>query len=382
MKGEKHSRIPCAIVRGGTSKGVIIEKRYLPEDPILRDFIITDIFGSESHGQIDGLGGATPLTSKVAIVEKSDQPGIDVNYTFGQVCIESNDIDYSINCGNISAAVGLFSIQENLVPTQRLHTPIRILNTNSNRLITAQITNNDEITKAKEKDYLLSEASISLVFENPVGAKTGKLLPTGKVVDYIKLSNLRSIQVSVVDSGTVYIFIDAAQLQISGIEKILEIEKNTQLLQSLKKIKSKVRGLIFDNCKPQHINIKVALVSPAQPFKTEDGQKIKSGEIQIISKIVNFNKVHTAYAVTGAVCLSTAMLIKGTVIEKIQIGFKESSKKVRIGHPSGIIEAKLEYYRENQELVIKNINITRTARRIMDGFVYLKSPYQVNKYTK
>lgn len=382
MESEKHNRIPCAIVRGGTSKGVIIEKRYLPEDPILRDLIITDIFGSESHGQIDGLGGATHTTSKVAIVEKSDQPGIDVNYTFGQVCIESNDIDYSINCGNISAAVGLFSIQENLVPAQRLHTPVRILNTNSNRLITTQITNSDEIRKKKEKDYLLSEVSVSLVFENPVGAKTGKLLPTGKVVDTIKLSNQKTIQVSVVDSGTVYIFIDAAQLQMSGNEKILEFEKNTQLLQSLKEIKSKVRDLIFDNCKPQHINIKVALVSPAQLFKTEDDQKIKSGEIQVISKIVNFDKVHSAYAVTGAICLSTAMLIKGSVVEKLQIGFEESSKRVRIGHPSGIIEAKLEYYWKNKELVIKNINVTRTARRIMDGFVYLKSPYQSNTNTK
>lgn len=371
MIKQEYRRIPCAIFRGGTSKGIIINKQYLPDDPTLRDQIIVDIFGSQSYRQIDGLGGATALTSKVAIIEKSQIPGIDIKYTFGQVGIESGGIDYSINCGNILAAVALFSIQENIVPVTKPHTSIKILNTNSRKLITATIKTGYETPNTKQSNNLPKSVPVALTFINPVGSKTGNLLPTGRVIDTIHLSGLKRIQVSVVDSGTVYIFIDASQLGVKGNESITKIESNAQLLIDLDNIKTKVKALMLARPEAEKINLKIALISPPQSFTTEDGKVVNAEDINLISKIVNSEKVHTAYAVTGAVCLSTAILVVGTVVSNLQIGFNHNSNTVRIGNPRGIIEAGLDYSWEMKELVIKNIHVLRTARKIMDGYVYL-----------
>lgn len=381
VKFEKYCRIPCSIVRGGTSKGVIINKRHLPDEPALRDAVISDIFGSRSHSQIDGLGGASSLSSKVAIVEASDSPDIDVNYTFGQVGIESNDIDYSINCGNISAAVALFALQENMVPLTKPRTTIKILNTNSSKVIIARITIDFDAINSFSPTTSLDGVSVSLSFSDPVGSKTGRLLPTGQPMNPIKLSNSKIVHVSVIDSGTVYVFVNASQLDVKGYETVTDIEKNEPLLVALEEIKGRVKKLISNIPDSDIINLKIALVSPPQSIADREHGVIDPDDIHISSKIINVKTVHAAYAVTGAVCLSTAILIKGTVVEQMQVGFRENSKKIRIGHPTGVMEAHIDYHCVNENLQVRSININRTARKIMDGFAYPQFNFRENENT-
>ena len=195
----EYERIRAAIIRGGTSKGVYLLASELPKDPAVRDQVILAIYGSPDPRQINGLGGADPLTSKVAIIARSARPDADVDYTFGYVGIDKAVVDYDGNCGNISQGVGPFAVDEGLVPVNEPITKVRIFNTNTKKVIEAAVPVRDG-KALTEGDFLVNGvpgtgAKIVLNFVNSGGSKTGKLLPTGNVVDKMELQDGRTIQI-------------------------------------------------------------------------------------------------------------------------------------------------------------------------------------------
>ena len=373
-------KLPCAMFRGGTSKPVFFLENDLPQDPKQRDQAVLSAFGSPDIRQIDGLGGADPLTSKVAYIGAPTMPETDINYTFGYVGIATPVIDYTGNCGNSSAAVGPFALMRGLVKPKEPMTRVRIYNTNTKKVIVAEFTvRNGEFQS--EGEFRIdgvpgSGSKILLDFIDSGGSVTGKLLPTGKVKEEIKFPTLGTLAVSMVDAANPFVFVNARDLKLKGNETMDEVAGNVKLLDHCEEIRSLVAEIMGIAKKEDATRTspgvpKIALVSPPTQYQTPKGP-IKQSEVDIIARMTALQKLHKAFAVTGAVCLGAAAKIEGTVVNEI---FKKSQPSnppdVRIGHPSGTIQVEIEMEQANGELKLSKAALARTARLLMDGFVHL-----------
>src|SRR4030067_719016 len=278
---QRKTKFPCTIMRGGTSKGIFLMDEDLPQAPQLRDRIILAIFGSPDIRQIDGLGGADSLTSKLAIISPSKEPGRDVNYTFGAVGIDKYFVDYSANCGNISSAVGPYAIDQGWVKAEEPFTRARIFNTNTRKMIHAKVPTTKRGKVISEGDYAIdgvpgTGAKIELSFMDPVGGATGRLIPTGKVVDEIVLDSGERFPVTVVDAGNPTAFVHADALGIRGTELPENFDQNVMGKMKLEGIRKKVGELIGIPVNPSIP--KIAFVAPPQDFKTSAGREIRKDE--------------------------------------------------------------------------------------------------------
>lgn len=373
-------KIPVVLMRGGTSKGLVINKMDLPEDYTKRDDIIVQVFGSSHESQIDGVGGGTAVTSKLAIVEKSGEEGIDVNYTFGQVSLSNEKIDYQPTCGNISAAVGLYAVEENFVNLKNGITTVVIYNTNTKKIIEVEVPTQDGKPNYKG-DYEIAGVTglyprINVNFLDSGGAITGKLLPTGNPKDEIILDNGQKVNVSVVDSANTLVFVNADDVGIQG-DEIGDSFNQPELLNLLEEIRVKAGrkiGLIGMNetVSPlTHALPKLSVIAHPSNYTSSKNEMITEGEIDILGRYVAMGKLHPAYAVSGGIAAATASQIDGTIINDI---FSSSpGETVRIGHPSGIIEAEAIVVNKNGELTVERAAIGRSARRIMEGEVLLNN---------
>lgn len=371
----------CVIMRGGTSKGVYIHSNELPEEPELRDAVIRAIYGSPDIRQIDGLGGADTLTSKLAIIGPPSREDADVDYTFAQVGIDVPIVDYSGNCGNISSGVGPYAIDEGMVKAVEPLTTVRIHLTNTNKMIVAEVPVING-KAAVEGDLQIDGApgkgaKITLDFSDTQGAVTGRLLPTGNPVDTVELGG-SSYDISIVDAGNPLVFIEARQLGMSGIETPQEIEASIELMDRIEGIRSaaaEMIGLVKDrklaSSESPYIPF-FAIVSPPRNYTTFSHKDIMASDIDITSRLLFMLKVHKTYPGTGTVCTGAAARIPGSVVWNVM---REEAKRrpfINIGHPSGIIpvEAVADY--KDGETELKKVGIYRTARRIMEGYVYVK----------
>jgi methylitaconate Delta-isomerase len=376
-----YRKIPCVIQRGGTSKGVYLHEKDLPKDPELRDQVILAIFGSPDRRQIDGLGGADPLTSKCAIIGLPQRPDADVNYTMVQVDITKPVLDYKGNCGNISAGVGPFAIDEGLVPTQEPETVVRIYNTNTKKILKAFV----QTKQGKSKytgEYAIdgvpgTSSKILLDYSATEGAATGKLLPTGSPTDIVSIPSIGKIEISIVDAGNPMCFIKPEVLGLSGIEGPLE-EKVIEALDKIELIRgiaAQIIGFVDD---PARARIEspagpmLAVVSEPKDYTSFlDNTRVKAEEIDFVSRGFFMQAMHKTYAGTGTVCTGTAALIEGTLVNRVCSPKAKQAKMVRIGHPSGIVSIEVEVERMADEFHLKRAAFGRTSRRIMEGFVYV-----------
>lgn len=373
--------LKCSIVRGGTSKGVFILKNELPKDPAKRDEVICAIYGSPDLRQIDGLGGADVLTSKLAIISPPSRPDADVDYTFGQVSFETKFVDYGGNCGNISAAVGPFAIDEGFVEPVEPVTTVRIHLTNSNNILVAEVP----VKNGKacvEGDYSIdgvpgTGAKITLDWSDTAGAITGKLLPTGNAKDVISVDG-KDYEVSLVDAGNPLVFIHANSLGMSGTESPNEIEANKDLMATIEKIRGRAT-VIFGLVKtPEAAAIKspyapfFAIVSSPADYTSISGEKVNAEEVDIVSRLLFMLRMHKTYPVTGTVCTGAAIRIPGSVAWEVLRKEAKTKQSVNIGHPGGVISVEAEAEVISGEVKLKRIGVYRTARRIMDGYVYVR----------
>jgi 2-methylaconitate cis-trans-isomerase PrpF len=371
-------RIKAAIVRGGTSKGVFLHAGELPADPAARDRVILAIFGSPDPRQINGLGG-DPLTSKVAIIARSARPDADLDYTFGYVGIENAAVDYQGNCGNISLAVGPFAIDEGLVAPTEPVTKVRIFNTNTKKIIESevQVSGGKAVT---EGDFVIygvpgSGARIVLNFVNSAGSKTGKLLPTGNVVDEIALHDGRKVRCSLVDAANPAVFVQAADVGLAGTELPHDTAANPRILAIMEELRVKAALMMKLAEGPDRVSPavpKVAFVAPPQSYRTSTGNTIAAGDCDLLARTKALAVMHKAYAITGGICLSAAALIDGTVVNQIVGPAAKAEGVVRIGHPSGVSTFVSSVTRKaSGEFDLTKSGVTGTARRIMDGYVYV-----------
>ncbi len=371
----------CSIVRGGTSKGVFILKNELPKNPKERDKVIMSIYGSPDVRQIDGLGGADTLTSKLAIISKGSIEGADVDYTFGQVSMTEEFIDYGGNCGNISSAVGPYAIDNGLVEAIEPITKVKIHLTNTGRILEAEVPVIDG-KAAVEGDFQIdgvpgNGSKITLDWSDVVGGITGKLLPTGNAKDEIDVDGKKYI-VSIVDAGNVVVFINAKDLGIKGTETPNEIDGNNELMETIEKIRGRVCvkiGLVSnweDAAKTTPYQPFFAMVSSAVDYDCFNGKKIKKNEVDFLSRLTFMLKMHKAYPVTGTVATGAAARVKNSIVWDLLNDDAKNRVSLNIGHPSGVIPVESEYEEKLGECKINKLGVYRTARVIMDGYVYVK----------
>jgi methylitaconate Delta-isomerase len=375
----EYVKIPAMILRGGTSKGVFLMLKDLPEDPIIRDQVILNIYGSPDARQINGLGGADPLTSKVALIAQSKRPNVDIDYTFGYVGIKEASIDYEGNCGNISSGVGPFAILQGLVPVTEPITRVRIYNTNTQKVIEAEVpVANGEIMT--EGNYSIagvpgSGSKIVLNFVNSAGSKTGRILPTGNVVDEISLKDGRKIRVSLVDAANPSVFVKAVDIGLTGRELPSDTETNPNILEIMEDIRTTaavMMGLSESKEKTGPAVPKVAFVAKPQDYMTSDGDTIKASEVDLLARTKAMAVMHKTYAVTGGICIAAAACVEGTVVNEVVGPRSRDNKEIRIGHPSGILEVFVDMKKlsDNKWDLVKT-GVCRTAKPIMEGMVFV-----------
>lgn len=375
MYSPEMERIPCVIMRGGTSKAVFLLENDLPADPRIRDQIILSIFGSPDSRQIDGLGGADPLTSKLAIIGRSNRPDADVDYTFGQVDLHTSFVDYSSNCGNISSAVGPFAISQGLVKAVEPVTTVRIYNTNTDSVFQAEVP----VVGGRPAvlgDYHIhgvpgTGARIGLNLAGTIGAKTGSLLPTGNATDVINVDGFGPLTVSMVDAGSPMVFVRASDLGLTGTESPAQIDSDPRILELLETIRciaAEKMGIASREEARARIRAvpMVAFIAPPQPYRSHiDGAHISPDEIDFVSRDMFMQIMHKTYSGTATVCTGCAAVTPGTLVYELR--GRQASGLVRIGHPGGIIECDTTV--EDGKIV--RAVFGRTARRIMEGYVYV-----------
>lgn len=374
-------KIPCAIYRGGTSKPVFFLEGDLPKDAKKRDQVVLEAFGTPDIRQIDGLGGADPLTSKVAYIGAPTVSGTDINYTFGYVGIANPVIDYAGNCGNTSAAVGPFALLRGLIKPTEPITKVRIYNTNTKKIILAEFPVKDG-EFVSEGDFKIdgvpgTGSKILLDFIGSGGSVTGKLLPTGKVRQEVKFPTLGTLEVSMVDAANPFVFVRAKDLGLRGNENMDEFGNNEATLKKCEEIRSVVAE-IMGIAKREEATAKspgypkIAVVAPPASYSTPKGQ-VQASEIDVVARMTALQKLHKAYAVTGAVCLGTAAKIGGSVVHEIYRDVQpENPPAVRIGHPTGTLQVEIELEKINGQLELTKAALARTARLLMDGNVYVR----------
>ena len=373
--------IRCSIMRGGTSKAVFLLENELPQDENLRKRAILSIFGSPDRRQIDGLGGADPLTSKCAVIGPSNQQGADIDYSFYQVGIDSEVVKPSI-CGNISAAVGPFAIDESLVKAADPLTLVRIYNTHTRKIIYAEVPTENH-KAAIEGDYRISGvpgdgAKIMLDWRNVVGVETGGLLPTGNPKDRIHVEGIGEIDVSIVDCGNPVVFVRAREIGLKGTEGPEIVDSDPALLDKLEMIRGtagELVGIIADKRQSRHQNPNhplLAVVSPPVSYRTYLGSTVDEKEIDLTSRLMFMQVMHKTYPGSGAICTGVAAKLEGTIPYELARREAQSRITFRIGHPSGIMPVESEIQKEGISYTIKRAAIGRTARKIMDGFVYVR----------
>lgn len=369
-------KYPCVYMRGGTSKAVFFHEKDLPEDKSLWDDIFLKVMGTPDVKQIDGMGGTVSSTSKIAIIAPSDKPGVDVEYTFRQVDIVIPRVDGSANCGNISSAVGPFAIDEGLVPAVEPITVVRVLNTNTNKIIEEHVRVEDGHAMVHGDEVIQgvpgTGSRIDMYFEDPAGSKTGKLFPTGQKKEVFDVPEYGSAEVTVLDCSNPMVFIKASDLGIKGSE-LTELNQNKDVMEHIERIRGMAAvkcGFVenWEDARTKSTSApKVSIVSAPQDYINMDGNEVKADTMDLCCRAISVGALHKAYPMTVAVGTGAAARISGTIVNEI-VKPAPDQDIIRLGHASGVTEVDVKM---DGEKVVKG-GVTRTARRIMDGWVYVR----------
>lgn len=382
-------RIPATYMRGGTSKGVFFRLQDLPEaaqspGPV-RDALLMRVIGSpDPYGkQIDGMGAATSSTSKTVIVSRSSRPDHDVDYLFGQVAIDQPFVDWSGNCGNLSAAVGPFAIAAGLIDPARIPregvATVRIWQANIGKTIVSHVPIVDGMVK-ETGDFELDgvtfpAAEIMLEFMDPAAEEEGgggAMFPTGNLVDDLEVPGVGTLKATMINAGIPTIFVNADAIGYTGTELQEAINGDPRALAMFETIRAygAVRmGLIqnVDEAARRQHTPKVAFVAPPASYTASSGKPVRAEDIDLLVRALSMGKLHHAMMGTAAVAIGTAAAIPGTLVNLAAGGGKRQA--VRFGHPSGTLRVGAEADQVDGEWAVKKAIMSRSARILMEGWV-------------
>ncbi|WP_338544721.1 2-methylaconitate cis-trans isomerase PrpF [Pseudomonas benzopyrenica] len=378
-------RIPAVYMRGGTSKGVFFLDKDVPPAGPQRDAFMLRVIGSpDPYGkQIDGMGAATSSTSKVVIIGKSARDDADVDYLFGAPSIENPVVDWSGNCGNLSSAVGPFAIAQGLVdaPRDGIAT-VRIWQVNIQKHIIAHVPMRDgEVVE--EGDFVLDgvafpAAEVVVEFMHP-GGSGGNILPTGNTIDELDIPGFPALPATLLNAGNPTIFVEADRVGLVGTETQEQVNGNTELLAQLETIRAHCTVAMGLAATPEEATSlrphtpKLCLVAKPASYVAAGGKQVEAAEIDVIARIVSMGKLHHAITGTGAVAVAVAAALEGTLVNRIagDIG----NRQVQMGHTAGTVAVGAQTQQINGAWVVEKAVMSRSARRLMEGWVLLPEQY-------
>ncbi|MFC3901705.1 2-methylaconitate cis-trans isomerase [Acinetobacter marinus] len=385
---QKQIKIPATYMRGGTSKGVFFRLDDLPAAAQsagrIRDQLLLRVIGSPDPyaKQIDGMGGASSSTSKTVILSKSESPEHDVDYLFGQVSIDKAFVDWSGNCGNLTAAVGAFAISNDLVDADRIPEnglcTVRIWQKNIEKTIIAHIPITDgevqELGDFELDGVTFPAAEVQIEFLDPAddGEDGGAMFPTGNVVDTLEVPNIGSFQATFINAGIPTIFLNAEDLGYTGTELQDQINNDNDALTKFETIRAYgafKMGLIQDVAEAasrQHTP-KIAFVAKPIDYVSSSGKQVLTADIDVLVRALSMGKLHHAMMGTAAVAIGTAAAIPNTLVNLAAGGGERQT--VRFGHPSGTLKVGAEAIQHNGQWQVKKAIMSRSARVIMEGWV-------------
>ena len=383
-------QIPATYMRGGTSKGVFFKLDDLPaaaqQAGDARDQVLLRVIGSpDPYGkQTDGMGGATSSTSKTVILAKSDKADHDVDYLFGQVSIDKAFVDWSGNCGNLTAAVGSFAIRNGLVDAGRIPTDgictVRIWQKNIGKTIIAQVPiSNGQVQETGDFELdgvTFPAAEVQIEFMDPADGD-GAMFPTGQLVDELEVPGIGTLKASMINAGIPTIFVNAADIGYQGTELQDDINNDEDALARFESIRAHgavKMGLISDISEAaarQHTP-KVAFVAPAQAYTASSGKAIAADDTDLLVRALSMGKLHHAMMGTAAVAIGTAAAIPGTLVNQAAGGGKRQA--VTFGHPSGTLKVGAEAQLNDGQWAATKAIMSRSARVLMHGWVHIPEP--------
>lgn len=377
---EEQTEVRCVLMRGGTSKALFFHEADVPPPGPARDRLLKRAMGTPDVLQIDGLGGSRLVTSKVAIIQRSERPGADVDYTFAQVDVDRDLIGYDANCGNISSAVAPFAIDEGLVAAVEPVTTVRIHNTNTGTMLVSKVKVKNGKARVHGDCAIAgvpgSGAEILMDYTDTLGAKTGKLLPTGAPVSTVALQDGRRFEVSVVDAATPCVFIAASSLGLAGSELAERISADRALIETIGEIQSQVGELIGLYAPGSRVHLPglplAVIVAPPADYPDGNGTTQQAPDMDLRARLVFLGKCHDSMAGTGSMCTAAASRVPGTVVNAA-VGARDATETLRIGHPLGVMTVKVvaRPAAEPAQTSFAALGLQRTARRLMAGTVYV-----------
>ena len=381
-------RIPATYMRGGTSKGVFFKVSDLPERAqtagSARDQLLLRVIGSPDpyDKQIDGMGAATSSTSKTVLLEKSQVPEHDVDYLFGQVSIDKAFVDWSGNCGNLTAAVGSFAISNGLIDASRIPEnglcTVRIWQKNIQKTIIAHVPiTNGEVQETGDFELdgvTFPAAEVQIEFLDPAddGEDGGAMFPTGNVVDQLDVPDIGSFKATFINAGIPTIFLNAADIGYTGAELQDDINADPVALAKFEKIRAYgavKMGLMSDisEAEQRQHTPKIAFVAPPKTYVSSSGKAVNNADVDLLVRALSMGKLHHAMMGTAAVAIGTAAAIPGTLVNIAAGGGEREA--VRFGHPSGTLRVGAQAIFENEQWQVKKAIMSRSARVLMEGWV-------------
>ncbi|MCR4524107.1 MULTISPECIES: 2-methylaconitate cis-trans isomerase PrpF family protein [Bosea] len=369
--------IPAVFYRGGTSKGVFFNAKVLPEDrDTLSRMFVAALGSPDPYGrQLDGMGGGVSSLSKAVIIGPPTHPDADVDYTFIQIAVDQPVADWSNNCGNLSSAVGHFAVDEGLVAAKDGEALVRIHQTNTRKLIHSRFQVKDGKAQT-QGDYVIAGVAtpgsrIRLDFLDPDGAVTGKLLPSGNVVDTIDLGGDGRFEVSIVDATSLIVYVAATAFGLTGAETPDEIEASPGVMDKLEAIRRRTGVLLGLGANPEAVGLqtpRIAMVAVPVTFKALDGETFGPDQYDIGTRMISMQRAHKAIPGTGGLNLGVATQIAGTIPNRLSRP-ANAAGEVRVANPSGLVSVGAVVRQKDGMWTADSAVLFRTARRLMQGEV-------------
>lgn len=366
--------IEAAFVRGGTSKGLFFAQDWLPEGREARDRVFAEALGSPDRfgRQLDGMGGGSSSLSKVMVVARSQREGVDLDYTFGQVAVDTGVTDYAGNCGNLSSGVVPFALEAGLLRVPDGRQAFTLFNTNTSKIVQVSL----QVVQGRaavEGDLSLpgvhgAAAPIELSYPDPAGSRSPGLLPTGNPVDVLPVDG-QEYPVSLVDAALPTVVIEAARLGLEGTESPEQIDANRPVMALLEKIRragAVAMGLCTAPEDAAQVMPKIVLAAAPAPATLLDGSLSPAGDCDLLVRVISMGQTHKAVPGTGAMCLAAAAQIPGSIAATL--AGRRNSDVIRLGTPSGAVSAAAHF---DAAGALVHTSLLRTARILMKGFVQL-----------
>ncbi|MEU3424499.1 PrpF domain-containing protein [Streptomyces gardneri] len=362
--------IPATLVRGGTSKCWLFNQVEVPADRGDLERLLVAAYGSTDPVELDGVGGATPTTSKAAVVGASPQPGVDVDYLFAQVGIGTGSVEWTSNCGNCATGVALYAVTKGMVPVTGDRTRVVMRNTNTGAVLEGIVDTPGGVVHHFGRQTVpgtrAGGVAVGLTFRDPAGGTTGSLLPTGQAAQDLRVGSAEPVRVTMVTAGAPVVLVDAASAGRTGAESLERMGADVLWLRTVRHTAAPLMGLLQPGEEPGDAVPKVGLVGPPVPYITTLGEPIGAEDYDVSVRMLSMNAPHPAIGLTSAVAVAAAGLVEGSVVSRVTGG--PADEWLRLGTPAGVVAVRCTDVRDG---LPHRVTVQRAARLLADARIYV-----------